>query len=147
MRVFPEELIANLRSNQGIQCANLVELETCCKTQMYLHKSASIQPRTSPPKFGNNVNLKKKAILADFANVAPRRADPAAGDAHAGTEVVVVHGAEEDPEDGPLLLVDLGADGAAGLLRDDHRVWAPAPWRAAGDDLRGGERELSGRAR
>ena len=30
--------------------ANLVELEKCCKTHVYLQKSPSIQPRTSPLK-------------------------------------------------------------------------------------------------
>ena len=38
-------------------CADLVELEKCCKTQIHLQKSASIQPRTSPPKIGNIWNF------------------------------------------------------------------------------------------
>ena len=36
------------------KCANLdvVELEKCCKTHISSQKSASMQPRTSPPKVG-----------------------------------------------------------------------------------------------
>ena len=32
---------------------NLVDLEKCCKMSIWLQRSASIQPRTSPPKFFN----------------------------------------------------------------------------------------------
>ena len=45
--------------------ANLVELEQSCKisTCMYLQKSASIQPRTSSPKFG------AQALLFTFTSL------------------------------------------------------------------------------
>ena len=33
------------------RCGNLVDLEKCCKMRIWLQKSASIQPRTSLPKF------------------------------------------------------------------------------------------------
>ena len=32
------------------KCVNLVELEKCCQTHIYLQTLVSIQPRTSPPK-------------------------------------------------------------------------------------------------
>ena len=32
------------------KCAHLVDFERCCKTKIYLQRSASMQPRTSPPK-------------------------------------------------------------------------------------------------
>ncbi len=32
---------------------NLINLEKCCKMRPWLQKSASIQPRTSPPKFAD----------------------------------------------------------------------------------------------
>ena len=36
------------------KCANIVAIEKCCQSHVYLQKSASIQPRTSPPKFNKN---------------------------------------------------------------------------------------------
>ena len=39
--------------------ANLVELEKCCQTHIFLQNFVSIQPRTSPPK-----------LFAKFANFA-----------------------------------------------------------------------------
>ena len=33
------------------KCANLVELEKCCQTHIFLQNLVLIQPRTSPPKF------------------------------------------------------------------------------------------------
>ena len=43
--------------------ANLVELEKCCRTHIFLQKFVLIQPRTSPPK-----NCK---ILQKFQNCGP----------------------------------------------------------------------------
>ena len=33
-------------------CVNLVDLENCCRLNLHLQKSASIQRRRNPPKFG-----------------------------------------------------------------------------------------------
>ena len=43
--------------------ANLVELEKCCQTHIFLQKSVSIQPRTNPPKICRSLRL-----FANFAN-------------------------------------------------------------------------------
>ena len=40
--------------------ANLVELEKCCQTHIYLQKVVSIQPKTSPP---NNFKKNCKMLL------------------------------------------------------------------------------------
>ena len=53
--------------------ANLVELEKCCQTHIFLQKFVLIQPRTSPPK-----------IICKIANFAPSyslktRGPPASG--------------------------------------------------------------------
>ena len=48
--------------------ANLVELEKCCQTHIFLQNFVLIQPRTSPPKICK--------ILQNFANF-PNFADPA----------------------------------------------------------------------
>ena len=46
------------------KCATIVELKKYCKAQIYLQNSASIQPRTSPPKIG-----KQLQTSANFATV------------------------------------------------------------------------------
>ena len=50
--------------------ANLVELEKCCQTHIFLQNFVSIQPRTSPPKICK-INFFKKSCR--FANFAHRR--------------------------------------------------------------------------
>ena len=51
--------------------ANLVELEKCCQTHIFLQNFVLIQPRTSPPKL-----YKKIEKFANFANLPnPNRAD------------------------------------------------------------------------
>ena len=47
-------------------CANHVELETGCEmtTSIYSQTPASIQPRTSPPKFCKHWESSKKSIFA-----------------------------------------------------------------------------------
>jgi hypothetical protein len=48
---------------------NLVELEKCCQTHIFLQNFVLIQPRTSPPKICKN--LQKFANFANFANPNP----------------------------------------------------------------------------
>ena len=42
-----------LESQVVHKCAHLLDIEKCCKTNIWLQNKTSIQPRTSPPKFGN----------------------------------------------------------------------------------------------
>ena len=49
--------------------ANLVELEKCCQTHIFLQNFVLIQPRTSPPKICKI--LQKIAKFANFANPPP----------------------------------------------------------------------------
>ena len=37
------------------KCANLVELEKCCQTHIFLQNFVLIQPRTSPPKISKSL--------------------------------------------------------------------------------------------
>ena len=46
--------------------ANLAQLEKCCKMNNYTQKSASTQPRTSPPIFGNVVVILANVWLLKF---------------------------------------------------------------------------------
>ena len=49
--------------------ANLVELEKCCRTHIFLQNFVLIQPRTSPPKICKFWGkIPKNANLTDFAN-------------------------------------------------------------------------------
>merc|ERR1711990_491331 len=58
--------------------ANLVELEKCCRTHIFLQNFVLIQPRTSPPKICKNL---KFAIFANFAYpTLEHEARPAASD-------------------------------------------------------------------
>ena len=47
--------LQNFAKFQNFQLDNLVDFEKCCKTRIYLQRSAPIQPKTSEilPKFGN----------------------------------------------------------------------------------------------
>ena len=48
------------------RCTHLVDLEKCCKMSIYLQRSASIQKRTSPPKFGvKNAQLVVGSLLKE----------------------------------------------------------------------------------
>ena len=52
--------------------AHIVELDKCCKTHTYSQKSASIQPRMSPPKIGKQLRNNWKIEhwnFATFANI------------------------------------------------------------------------------
>ena len=49
--------------------ANLVELEKCCRTHIFLQNFVLIQPRTSPPKICKN--CAKFTDVANFANPNP----------------------------------------------------------------------------
>ena len=51
------------------KCANLVELEKCCQTHIFLQNFVLIQPRTSPPKICKILQM--FAIFFNFAN--PKR--------------------------------------------------------------------------
>ena len=48
--------------------ANLVELEKCCQTHIFLQNFVLMQPRTSPPKICKIANF---ANVANFVNVGP----------------------------------------------------------------------------
>ena len=72
--------------------ANLVELEKCCQTHIFLQNFVSIQPRTSPPKickkfanFDKFPQFLAGLACADLHTAAPAAppADLASGD-HAG---------------------------------------------------------------
>ena len=41
--------------------ANLVEIEKCCQTHIFLQNFVSIQPRTSPVKFAASQSLRRPA--------------------------------------------------------------------------------------
>ena len=52
MQFFPEFSIFSTKTNAKIsktQLAHFVDLEKCCKMNIWLQKSVLIQPRTSPP--------------------------------------------------------------------------------------------------
>ena len=51
--------------------ANLVVLEKCCKMRIWVQKSASMQKRTSPLKFGD---LAEKSGLNSVSNLSTKRA-------------------------------------------------------------------------
>ena len=49
--------------------AHLVDLEKRCKMSIWLQKSASIQPRTSPIKFDHLLKLKLACLSTALANI------------------------------------------------------------------------------
>ena len=51
--------------------ANLVVLEKCCKMRIWVQKSASVQKRTSPLKFGD---LAEKSGLNSVSNLSTKGA-------------------------------------------------------------------------
>ena len=59
--------------------ANLVELEKCCQTHIFLQNFVLIQPRTSPPKICKSLQKKKLQILPIllFCYIASPRTRPA----------------------------------------------------------------------
>ena len=59
---------AKFQSAAVQKCANLVDIEKCWKTHIFLQKSASIQPRTSPPKFQIGSCFKQKINLPVFSS-------------------------------------------------------------------------------
>ena len=80
--------------------ANLVELEKCCQTHIFLQNFVLIQPRTSPPKI-----CKKIAKFANFADPNPltpteRRRDHCAGRGVAVAEGEGQEGGESSPSRG-----------------------------------------------
>ena len=42
----------------GVKMRNLIDLEKCCNMNIYSQQSASLQPRTSRPRFGKIYKLK-----------------------------------------------------------------------------------------
>ena len=57
------------------KCANLVELEKCCQTHIFLQNFDLIQPRTSPPKI---LQMRRRRLLSDHTipSHAPRSSVP-----------------------------------------------------------------------
>ena len=51
--------------------ANLVVLEKCCKMRIWVQKSASMQKRTSPLKFGDLAEKSELNSVSDFFTKAP----------------------------------------------------------------------------
>ena len=49
--------------------ANLVELEKCCRTHIFLQNFVLIQPRTSPPKRGSNFSLRGAEICPEKTRI------------------------------------------------------------------------------
>ena len=47
------EILQNFEFGSVRRCADVVALENCCKMSICLRKSASIQPRTDRPQFGD----------------------------------------------------------------------------------------------
>ena len=65
----PAKNLQNFAKFQENQLDNLVDLEKCCKAHIILQSSASIQPRTSPPKIYKILQTISK--FANFANPNP----------------------------------------------------------------------------
>ena len=59
---------ANFESGAVQRIANLVDLEKCCKMRIWMQKSASMQKRTSPLKFGD---LAAKSGFNSVSNLSP----------------------------------------------------------------------------
>ena len=57
----------------GAKCGNHVGLEKRCQTHIYLLKSASIQPRTSPSKICNFLKKLANSYFWESDNVIPAR--------------------------------------------------------------------------
>ena len=56
--------------------ANLVVLEKCCKMRIWVQKSASMQKRTSPLKFGD---FAEKSVLNSVSNLSTKVGAPPGG--------------------------------------------------------------------
>ena len=70
MLIFQTDVFAKiLRLQRCKKDANLVELEKCCRTHIFLQNFVLIQPRTSPPK-----------ICKIFEKCLPKAADAGPGD-------------------------------------------------------------------
>ena len=54
--------LQNLAKFQKFQLDNLLDFEKCCKTHIYLQKSASIQPRMSRSKFADTYTLPRSSV-------------------------------------------------------------------------------------
>merc|ERR1711904_341473 len=63
MAIFDEKIEIRERC-KGVHCVDLGE---SFPTRIYLQKSASIQPRTSPSKFGEKFNSLFTSLLNDLA--------------------------------------------------------------------------------
>ena len=61
LAIFDEKIKIRERC-KGVHCVDLGESFT---TRIYLQKSASIQPRTSPSKFGGNYSILFTGVLND----------------------------------------------------------------------------------
>ena len=53
--------------------ANLVDLEKCCQTHIYLQNLVSIQPRTSPPKIRGRILIVQTLFILSFFDGGARR--------------------------------------------------------------------------
>ena len=60
--IFQTDFCENFEIAAVQKYANLVELEKCCRTHIFLQIFVLIQPRTSPPKI--RTNLQKNANFA-----------------------------------------------------------------------------------
>ena len=63
MAIFDEKIEIRERC-KGVHCVDLGE---SFPTSIYLQKSASIQPRTSPSKFGGKYSILFTGVLTPFA--------------------------------------------------------------------------------
>ena len=68
MAIFDEKIEIRERC-KGVHCVDLGE---SFPTSIYLQKSASIQPRTSPSKFGGKYSILFNRVLSEEAPRAPR---------------------------------------------------------------------------
>ena len=82
--------------------ANLVELEKCCRTHIFLQKFVLMQPRTSPPK-----NCKKLRIFPILLTLTPYTVTYSA-----------YRGLIADPRPGPPRVAAKLADGRRGPVPD-----------------------------
>ena len=68
--IFQTDFLLNFEIAAVQRYANLVELEKCCQTHIFLQNFVLIQPGTSPPKI---------AKFANFPRFANRRSKPLTG--------------------------------------------------------------------
>merc|ERR1719405_29164 len=73
MAIFDEKIEIRERC-KGVHCIDLGE---SFPTRIYLQKSASIQPRTSPSKFGEKFNSLFTSLLSAQQRISEKHASPA----------------------------------------------------------------------